>query len=58
MEDYRAYVIGPDGHILNRIDIRARDEKEARRLAKAAVDRHPFELWQAERFIERLEPEN
>ena len=34
MEEYRAYVIGSDGHITSRIDIRCADEKEARRLAK------------------------
>ena len=44
MEDYRVYVIGPDGHIINRIDIRPLDQEEARRLAKAAVDRHAVEL--------------
>jgi hypothetical protein len=56
MEEYRAYVIGPDGHIFNRVDIRCSDEKEARRLAKVAVDGHPVELWQADCFIERYEP--
>src|SRR4051812_21416209 len=54
MEEYRAYVIGPDGHIINRVDIRCADEKEARRLAKIAVDGHAVELWQTDRFIERL----
>jgi hypothetical protein len=56
MEEYRAYVIGPDGHIINRVDVRCFDEKEARRLAKIAVDGHAVELWQADRFIERFEP--
>jgi hypothetical protein len=54
MEEYRAYVIGPDGHITNRCS----DEKEARRLAKIAVDDHPVELWETDRFIERFEPEH
>ena len=40
MEEYRAYVIGPDDHIINRVDIRCFDDKEARRLAKIAVDGH------------------
>ena len=40
MEEYRAYVIGPEGHIFNRVDIRCSDENEARRLAKIAVDGH------------------
>jgi hypothetical protein len=55
MEEYRAYIIGPDGHIINRIDIRA-DQNEARRLAKSAVNGHAVELWQADRLIERFEP--
>jgi hypothetical protein len=37
MEENRAYVIGPDGHIINRVDIRCSDEKEARRLAKSPL---------------------
>jgi hypothetical protein len=57
MEEYRAYVLGEDGHITNRVDIRCSDEIEARRLAKVAVDGHAVELWQFDRFIERFEPE-
>jgi hypothetical protein len=58
MEEYRAYLIGPDGHIINRVDICAPDQQEARRLAKRVVDGHAVELWQADRFIERFEPEH
>jgi hypothetical protein len=58
MEEYRAYVIGPDDNIINRIDLRCPDEMEARRLAKVAVDGHAVELWQADRLIERFEPEH
>ena len=58
MEEYRAYVIGADGQIINRVDLRCFGEKEARRLAKIAVDGHAVELWQADRFIERFEPEH
>jgi hypothetical protein len=47
MEEYCAYVIGPDGHITNRIDLRCSDEKKARRLATIAVDGHAVELWEA-----------
>jgi hypothetical protein len=57
MDEYRAYMIGPDGHIFNRVDIRCADENEARRLAKVAVYGHAVELWQGDRFIERFEPE-
>jgi hypothetical protein len=50
--------MGLDGHIVNRIDIRCPDEKEARRLAKGAVDGHAIELWQGDRLLERFEPES
>ena len=56
MEEYRAYVIGPDGRIISRVDISCSDEDEARRIARTAVDGHAIELWQADRFIERFEP--
>jgi hypothetical protein len=57
MQEYRAYVIGSDGHIVNRVDVICTDETEARRLAKQVVDGHPVELWQSDRYIERFEPE-
>jgi hypothetical protein len=55
MDEYRAYIIGPCGRIINRVDIRCSGTEEARRLAKIAVDDHPVELWQADRFIERFD---
>jgi hypothetical protein len=55
--EYRAHVIGPDGHIINRVDVVCKDEIEARRLAKQVVDGQAVELWQSDRFIERFEPE-
>jgi hypothetical protein len=56
MEEYRAYAMGSNGHVINRIDIRCSDEEEARRLAKIAVGGDAVELWQMDRFIERFEP--
>jgi hypothetical protein len=56
MEGYHAYVIGPDGHIVNRVDILTEDEAEARRLARRIVERLPVELWQSTKMIERFEP--
>ena len=58
MEEYRAYIIGWDGHVKKRIDIRCPDEVEARRIAKIAVDGHAVELWQADHFIDRVEPDH
>jgi hypothetical protein len=56
-EGYRAFIIGPDGHVIGRIDIGCADENEARRHAKAAVDGHAVELWQLDRCIVRFEPD-
>ena len=42
MEEYRAYVIGPDGHIINRVDIRCSDAKEARGSQKSPLMATPL----------------
>jgi len=51
MQDYRAYILGPDGHIQSRVDIRCADEKTAKERAKQLVDGHDIELWQSARHI-------
>jgi hypothetical protein len=50
--DYRAYIMGPDGRIQNRVELRCDDDVEAIRLAKQVVDGHDVELWQLDRHIE------
>ena len=55
-QEYRAYVIGPDGHITDRIDLVCVSEAEAHQWAKQLVDGHAVELWQGDRKIERFEP--
>ena len=50
--DYRAYIMGPDGHIQNRVELRCDADVEAIRLAKQVVDGHDVELWQLDRYIE------
>jgi hypothetical protein len=51
MEGYRAYVMGPDGHILNRIDLICEDDDAAKEQAKDFVDGHDIELWYLDRKI-------
>jgi len=51
MQEYRAYNLGPDGHIQSRVDIRCADEKTARERAEQLVDGHDIELWQRDRLI-------
>lgn len=50
MEDYRAYVIGPDGHVRDRVDFWCRDDDAAKERAKQLVDGYDVELWQLKRF--------
>ena len=41
MEEYRSIYFGADGQIMNRVDIRCRDETEAWRLARVIVRAGP-----------------
>ena len=52
MKEYRAYIMGPDGHVQSRVDLRCNDKDEAVGLAKQLVDGHDVELWQLDRQIE------
>jgi hypothetical protein len=56
MQGYRAFIIGEDGHVKDRVDLVCQDETEARRLARQLVDGHDVELWQLDRKIETLSP--
>jgi hypothetical protein len=59
MEEYRAYLIGPDGHIINRVDIRAPDQLEARVSQNVSLMAMPMpSSLAADRFIARFEPEH
>ena len=49
MQEYRAYIIGPDGHVQSRVDLRCKDVAEAFELAKQLADGHDVELWQLDR---------
>ena len=51
MQEYRAYIMGPDGHVQSRVDLRCSDESEAIERAKQLVDGHDVELWQLDRQI-------
>jgi hypothetical protein len=44
MEDYRAYVIGPDGHVRDRVDFWCRDDDAAKERAKQLVAGYDVEL--------------
>ena len=48
--DYRAYVIGPDGHIAGHFDLKCANDADAIRTAERLVE------WQGSRCVTRLEP--
>jgi hypothetical protein len=55
MVDYRAYVVGHDGHFISFEGFTYRTDDDAIAKAKRLVDGHDVELWSGERFIVRLD---
>jgi hypothetical protein len=56
MQDYRAYLLGPDGHIIRRYDFFSLDDEAAKTHAKHYVDGYDVKLSQLARkvaFFER-----
>jgi hypothetical protein len=51
MQDYRVFVLGPDGHVTSRVDLWCTDEADAKERAKQLVDRHDVELWHRDQRI-------
>jgi hypothetical protein len=51
MQEYRAYVVGSDGHIKLRVDLFCANDDAAIERAKALVDGHGVELWHLRRKI-------
>ena len=51
MDGYYAYIIGLDGHIINRVDLAFDNEEDAAERARGLVDAHDVELWQRNRKI-------
>ena len=53
---YYAYVIGHDGHVQNRVEVRCDNDEEAKRQAKQLVNGHAIELWQEARRVAIFQP--
>jgi hypothetical protein len=51
MPDYRAYLIGSDGHFYKAVVLDEPDDAAAIAAAKQLVDGHDVELWQRDRKI-------
>ena len=54
MADYRAYIIGIDGHFIKAIELVCPDDDTAKEYAKQLVDGHDVELWQGDRQVEKF----
>ena len=55
MPDYRAYLIGPDGHFYDSVDLKCVDDDEALKRARELVGENGVELWQRARKIARFD---
>ena len=55
MPDYRAYIIGLDGHFI-RVEFLSKhaDDASAIEAARQIVDGHDVELWDRDRMVIRL----
>jgi hypothetical protein len=57
MRNYRAYILGGDGHIVHRVDLLGCENDElATHRASLLVDGHTVELWDGDRKIATFEP--
>ena len=51
MLEYRAYLVGPDSHVTDRVEIACTDEAEAKQWATRLVDGCTIEIWQGDRKV-------
>jgi hypothetical protein len=52
--DYRAYLIGPDGHIVGYEPISCDTDEQAIAAARRLVGAHGIELWEGVRMVVEL----
>jgi hypothetical protein len=55
MPEYRAYLVGTDGHFYSSVPLECLDDEAASEQAKQFVDGHDVELWQRDRKIATFE---
>ncbi len=54
MAEYRAYIIGADGHFVRAVELLCPDDDAAKACARQLVDGHDIELWQGDRKIAKF----
>jgi hypothetical protein len=57
MEEYRAYAIGHDGHIVRSAPLVCEDDEKAFTEAVKILAGYTIELWSGVRFVTRLDLE-
>ena len=55
MAEYRAYILGEDGHFLRAIEFTCPDDAAAKERARQLVDGHDVELWQGDRPVAKFD---
>jgi hypothetical protein len=53
--EYRAYLIGVDGHFYRSVPLNCADDAEAVERAKRLLNGHDIELWQLDRKVAMLD---
>ena len=56
MPDFRAYIVGPDGHFIGVHAFAASDRSEATKNVLAFVDGHSVELWEGPEQVGIFKP--
>lgn len=54
MPEYRAYIIGRDGHFKSVVDLESDDDQAAIASAKQLVNGHDVEVWHENRRVVQL----
>ena len=57
MTEYRAYVIGSDGHIVSATGLVCEDDEAAIEEVETFLQDWTIEIWSGDRFVIRLYPE-
>ena len=55
MPEYRAYILGSNGHVRRRIDFLCEEDESAKEYTKQLVNGHDVEVWQGGRRVAAFE---
>jgi hypothetical protein len=55
MQEYRAYLLGIDGHIRERIELESETDEEAVARARRQFNGGTIEIWQGVRIVAKLD---